>query len=86
MQIIFHIDLNAFYASAEVSVDPTLEGKPLVISGNSRRAIVSTASYEARKYGIHSAMPLFQAYQKCKNLIVLPVDFEYYHKFSYQAC
>lgn len=48
MQIIFHIDLNAFYASAEVSVDPTLEGKPLVISGNSRRAIVSTASYEAR--------------------------------------
>ena len=40
MQIIFHIDLNAFYASAEVSVDPTLEGKPLVISGNSRRAIV----------------------------------------------
>ena len=51
MQIIFHIDLNAFYASAEMANDSSLEGKPLVISGNNRRAIVSTASYEARKYG-----------------------------------
>ena len=49
MQIIFHIDLNAFYASAEMANDSSLEGKPLVISGNTRRAIVSTASYEARK-------------------------------------
>ena len=49
MQIIFHIDLNAFYASAEMANDSSLEGKPLVISGNNRRAIVSTASYEARK-------------------------------------
>lgn len=48
MQIIFHIDLNAFYASAEMANDSSLEGKPLVISGNNRRAIVSTASYEAR--------------------------------------
>ena len=70
MQIIFHIDLNAFYASAEMANDSSLEGKPLVISGNNRRAIVSTASYEARKYGIHSAMPLFQAKQLCKNLII----------------
>ena len=82
MQIIFHIDLNAFYASAEVSVDPTLEGKPLVISGNSRRAIVSTASYEARKYGIHSAMPLFQAKQLCKNLVIKPVNFTLYRNLS----
>ena len=46
MQIIFHIDLNAFYASAEMANDSSLEGKPLVISGNNRRAIVSTASYQ----------------------------------------
>lgn len=82
MQIIFHIDLNAFYASAEISRNPELEGKPLVISGKSKRSIITTASYEARKLGIHSAMPLFQAYQKCKNLIVLPADFELYHRLS----
>lgn len=82
MQIIFHIDLNAFYASAEISRNPKLEGKPLVISGKSKRSIITTASYEARKLGIHSAMPLFQAYQKCKNLIVLPADFELYHRLS----
>lgn len=82
MQVVFHIDLNAFYASAEVARNPKLENKPLVISGKSRRSIITTASYEARKFGIHSAMPLFQAYQKCKNLIVLPVDFEYYHRLS----
>lgn len=82
MQVIFHIDLNAFYASAEIARNPKLKNKPLVISGQSRRSIITTASYEARKFGIHSAMPLFQAYQKCKNLIVLPVDFEYYHQLS----
>ena len=82
MQIIFHIDLNAFYASAEISRNPNLEGKPLFISGKSKRSIITTASYEARKFGIHSAMPLFQAYKKCKNLIVLPADFELYHRLS----
>ena len=82
MQIIFHIDLNAFYASAEISRNPNLEGKPLVISGKSKRSIITTASYEARKFGIHSAMPLFQAYKKCKNLIVLPAYFELYHRLS----
>ena len=83
MQIIFHIDLNAFYASAETSVDPSLIGKPVVISGMNRRSIVSTASYEARKYGIHSAMPLFQAKQLCKNLIIKPVNFDLYRRLSH---
>ena len=84
MQIIFHIDLNAFYASAEMANDSSLEGKPLVISGNNRRAIVSTASYQAIKYGIHSAMPLFQAKQLCKNLIIKPVNFDLYRRLSSQ--
>ena len=82
MQIIFHVDLNAFYASAEMSIDPSLEGKPLVISGNDRRSIVSTASYEARKYGIHSAMPLFKAKELCQDLIIRPVNFDLYKKLS----
>lgn len=82
MQIIFHIDLNAFFASAETALNPSLKGKPLVISGNNRRSIVSTASYEARKYGIHSAMPLFKAKELCPHLIVRPVNFELYRKLS----
>ena len=82
MQIIFHIDLNAFFASAEVAMNPSLKGKPLVISGNNRRSIVTTASYEARKYGIHSAMPLFKAKELCRHLIVRPVNFDLYRKLS----
>ena len=82
MQVVFHIDLNAFYASAEISRNPDLKGKPIVISGKSRRSIITTASYEAREFGIHSAMPLFQALELCKDLIVLPADFELYHRLS----
>ena len=84
MQIIFHIDLNAFYASAEVAVNPSLKGKPIVISGESRRGIVSTASYEARKYGIHSAMPLFKAKELCPDLISIPPHFDLYKDLSSQ--
>ncbi len=82
MQIIFHIDIDAFFASAEVSVDPSLANKPLVIAGNSRRGIITTASYEARKYGIHSAMPLFQAQKLCKDLVNRPVNMPLYKKKS----
>lgn len=82
MQIIFHIDLNAFFASAEISKHPELAGKPVVISGQSRRSIITTASYEARKYGIHSAMPLFQALELCKELIVRPSNRELYVSLS----
>lgn len=81
-KVIMHIDLNAFFATAETIKDPSLEGLPLVVAGTSRRGIVSTASYEARKYGIHSAMPTYQARQLCSNLIILPGDYEYYQKLS----
>ena len=84
MQIIFHIDLNAFFANAEIAVNPSLKGKPVVISGESRRGIVSTASYEARQYGIHSAMPLFKAKELCPELISIPPNFELYKTLSYQ--
>lgn len=81
-KIIMHIDLNAFYATAETIKDPSLEGKPLIIAGSSRRGIVSTASYEARKYGIRSAMPTYMARKLCPEVIIRGVDFELYQKLS----
>lgn len=84
MQIIFHIDLNAFFASAEESVNPSLKGKPLVVGGNSRRGIVTTASYAAREYGIHSAMPIFKAKELCPQLIILESHFDLYRSLSHQ--
>ena len=81
-KIIMHIDLNAFYATAETIKDPSLEGKPLIIAGSSRRGIVSTASYEARKYGIRSAMPTYMARKLCPEVEIRGVDFELYQKLS----
>lgn len=81
-RIIMHIDLNAFYATAETIKDPSLEGKPLIIAGSSRRGIVSTASYEARKYGIRSAMPTYMARKLCPDVVIRGVDFELYQKLS----
>lgn len=84
MQIIFHIDLNAFFASAEIANDPSLEGKPIAISRDKKRSIVTTASYEARKYGVHSAMPLFMAKEKCPSLIIIEPHFSLYKTLSQQ--
>ena len=81
-KIIMHIDLNAFFATAETIKDPSLEGKPLIIAGSSRRGIVSTASYEARKFEIHSAMPTYMAQRLCPSVIIRNVDFELYHRLS----
>jgi len=69
-RVYFHIDLNAFFANAELLLDPSLKGKPLVVSGSTRRSVVSTASYEARAYGIHSAMPVAEAVKLCPDLII----------------
>ena len=82
VQIIFHIDLNAFFASCEVLTHPEYQNKPLVVAHDSRRGIVSTASYEARKFGIHSAMPTYQAKEKCPNLIIVEPHFDLYKKMS----
>lgn len=83
-RVYFHVDLNAFFASAEVLLDPSLQGKPVAVSGNTRRSVISTASYEARKYGVHSAMPISQALQLCKELIVIPGHYAYYSDLSHQ--
>ena len=76
--VYFHIDMNAFFVSAEILLDPSLKGKPVAIAGNTRRSVVSTASYEARKYGIHSAMPIQEAFHLCNELLVVPSHYKYY--------
>lgn len=83
-RVYFHIDLNAFFANAEILLDPTLKGKPVVVSGNTRRSVVSTASYEARKFGIHSAMPVSEAMHRCRELIVVNGHYSWYRELSEQ--
>ena len=65
--MILHIDMDAFFAAIEQRDNPGLRNKPVAVSGNSERSVVSTASYEARLFGIHSAMPVFQAKKKNAN-------------------
>ncbi len=77
-----HFDVDAFYASVAVRDDPRLAGKPVAIAGRSRRAVVLTASYEARPYGVRSAMPLYQARVACPDLVVVSPDMQKYRAIS----
>ena len=81
-KIILHIDLNAFFVRCEEIKNPSLEGKPVIIGRNGRGGIVSTCSYEARKYGVHSAMPMNQAVKLCPHLIIIPGDYHFYSALS----
>ena len=84
-QTILHIDMDAFFAAVEVHDNPELKGKPLVIgSPRDKRGVVSTCSYEARKFGIHSGMPSRTAAQRCPKAIFLPVRMSRYHDVSKQ--
>ncbi|MGE6629405.1 DNA polymerase IV [Bacillus sp. NPDC077027] len=82
--IIFHIDMNAFYANVEMAYDPSLRGKPVAISGNAkeRKGIVVTCSYEARALGVKPPMPLWEAKRLCPNLIVRTPNFDRYRSSS----
>ncbi len=82
--MILHIDMDAFFAAIEQRDNPSLKGKPIIVSGNSKRSVVSTASYEARRFGIHSAMPVFQAKEKCRHLIIVPGHMSKYRDSSKQ--
>ena len=82
---IIHIDMDCFYASVEIRENPTLQGKPVAVGGSSRqRGVLTTCNYEARKFGLHSAMPTAQAIKKCPNLILVPVNMPLYKQVSAQ--
>ena len=79
---IMHVDMDAFFASVEQRDDPALQGKPVIVCGKSRRSVVATASYEARAFGVHSAMPLSQAKRLCPHGCFIAPHFEAYREAS----
>jgi DNA polymerase IV len=80
--MILHIDMDAFFAAIEQRDNPGLKNQPVIVSGHSERSVVSTASYEARKFGIRSAMPVFMAKQRCDHLIIVPGNMKKYQTTS----
>lgn len=80
--MILHLDMDAFFAAVEQRDNPSLRGQPVVVSGHSARSVVATASYEARRFGVHSAMPLFEALKRCPQVRVVPGNRRRYREVS----
>ena len=85
MRKIIHIDMDAFYASVEQRDDPSLRGKPVVVAWRGARSVVCAASYEARKFGVRSAMPALRAEKLCPQAVFVPPDFARYKAVSRQV-
>ena len=81
---IIHIDMDAFYASVEQRDDPALRGLPVAVGSPRERGVVAAASYEARRFGVHSAMASVTARRKCPDLVFVPPRFEVYRAVSRQ--
>ncbi len=84
-KVIIHLDMDAFYAAVEVLDNPSLKGKSVIVGGTQKRGVVSSASYEARKFGVHSAQPIAKAMNLCPHGIVLPVRMVRYKRVSDQV-
>jgi DNA polymerase-4 len=82
---IIHLDMDAFYPSVEMLDNPSLKGKPVIVGGSEERGVVASASYEARKFGVHSAQPISKAKRLCLDGIFLPVRMSRYQEISEQA-
>src|SRR6476646_11717490 len=82
---IVHIDMDAFYVSVEQRDDPQLRGKPVIVAWQAKRSVVCAASYEARRFGVHSAMPAIRAERLCPDAIFVPPDFTRYRAAAKQV-
>src|SRR3954451_1672889 len=82
MAPVAHLDVDAFFASVELLRRPELRGLPVIVSGDGPRAVVTTASYEARRFGVHSAMPTARARRLCPDAVLIPPDFTAYRAAS----
>src|SRR5881392_9923 len=82
---ILHVDMDAFYASVEVRDDPRLRGRPVAVGGSARRGVVLAASYEARPFGVRSAIPMARAVRLCPSLVIVHPDFNKYRTVSQQV-
>ena len=81
--IIAHLDLDSFFVSVEILKNPSLKGKPVIVGGHNERGIVTTCTYEARKFGVHSAMPMKTAMRLCPQAIVLSGTYSEYSRYSH---
>ena len=82
--MIIHVDMDAFYASVEIRERPELAPLPVVVGGGEGRGVVAAANYNARKYGVRSAMPIAEAKRRCEGLVCLPVRMELYIEASHK--
>src|SRR5579864_5123789 len=82
MRCVAHVDMDAFYVSVELRRRPELRGKPVIVAGTGPRSVVTTASYEARRFGVGSAIPAARARRLCPQGVFLPPDFAYYRQAS----
>ncbi len=84
-KIIMHADMDAFFASVEQAVNPEHQDKPVIVGGGSKRGVVMAASYEARRFGVHSAMPMAEARRLCPHAVCLPANGKLYRSYSRHA-